>query len=79
MYLHGHNTRRLYISAVHRIYIKSGYDPKNFHGVSIDDLPLVEGIVEQNISFEDFYFQEGEYLGELVRRSRRFGIFEKTL
>ena len=55
---------------------KSGYDPKNFLGVAIDDLPLVEEIVERNIFVYDFDIQEGEYVGELARRS--IGKFEKT-
>ena len=28
---------------------KSGYDPKNFRGVSVEDLPAVEEIVQRNI------------------------------
>ena len=39
---------------------KSGYDPKDFRGVSIDDLPLVEEIAERNIFINDFDIQEGE-------------------
>ena len=56
---------------------KSGYDPKNFRGVSIDNLPLVEGIVERNIFIYDFDIQEGEYVGEFARRS--IGKVEKTV
>ena len=36
----------------------------NFCGVSNDDLPLVEGIVESSIIIYDFDTQEGEYVGE---------------
>ena len=28
---------------------KSGYDPKSFHGVSVEDIPVVEEIVQRNI------------------------------
>ena len=45
--------------------------------MSIDDLPLVEGIVERNIFIYDFDIQGGEYVGELARRS--IGKFEKTM
>ena len=37
---------------------------RNFEELSIDDLPLVEGIVERNIFHYDFDIQEGEYVGE---------------
>ena len=48
---------------------KSGYDPKNFRGVSGEDLPAVEEIVQRNIFIYDFDIQDGEYIGELARRS----------
>ena len=78
MYLHGHSnldshTSQLFIE----FKSKSGYDPKNFCGVAIDYLPLVEEIVERNIFIYDFDIQEGEYVGELARRS--IGKFEKTV
>ena len=56
---------------------KFGYDPKNFRGVSIDDLPLVKEIVESNIFIHDFDIQEGEYVGGIARRC--IGKFEKTV
>ena len=56
---------------------KSGYDSENFCGVSIDDLPLEKEKYERNIFIYDFDFQEGEYDGELARRS--IGKFEKTV
>ena len=56
---------------------KSGYDPKNFLGVAIDDLPLVEGIVERNIFIYDFDIQEGEYVGYLARQ--KIGKFKKPV
>ena len=78
MYLHGHSNLDAHTSELFTEFIsKSGYDPKNFRGVSIDDLPLVEEIVERNIFIYNFDIQEGEYNGELARRS--IGKFEKTV
>ena len=48
---------------------KSGYDPKSFRGVSVEDLPVVEEIVQRNIFIYKFDIQDGEYVGELARRS----------
>ena len=45
--------------------------------VATDDLALVEIIVERNIFIYNFDIQEGEYVGELARRS--IGKFEKTV
>ena len=76
MYLHGHSNLDVHTSQLFTKFIsKSGYDPNNFHGVSIDDLPLIEGIVERNIFIYDFDIQEGEYVGKLARRST--GKFKK--
>ena len=78
MYLHGHSNLDAHTSELFTEFIsKSGDDPKNFRGVSVDDLPVVEGIVERNIFIYDFDIQEGEYVGELARRS--IGKFEKTV
>ena len=78
MYLHGHSNLDAHTSELFTEFIsKSGYDPKNFRGVSIDDLPVVEGIVERNIFIYDFDIQDGEYVGELARRS--VGKIEKTV
>ena len=48
---------------------ESGYDPKNFCGIDIDDLPLVERIAERNMFIYVFDIQEGEYLGKLAKQS----------
>ena len=78
MYLHGHSNLDAHTSQLFTEFIsKSGYDPKNFLGVAIDDLPLVEEIVERNIFIYDFDIQEGEFVGELARRI--IGKFEKTV
>ena len=56
---------------------KSGYGPKIDRGFSVEDLPVVEEIVQRNIFIYDFDIQEGEYVGELARRS--IGRFDKTV
>ena len=56
---------------------KSGYDSKSFRGVSVEDLPVVEEIVQRNTFIYDFDIQEGEYVGKLARRS--IGRFDKTV
>ena len=50
---------------------------KIFRGISVEDLPFVEEIVQRNIFRHDFDIQEGEYVGELARRS--IGSFDKTV
>ena len=59
------------------IVSKSGYDPKSFREVSVGDLPVVEEIVQRNTFIYDFDIHEGEYLGELARRSLE--RFDKTV
>ena len=59
---------------------KSGYDPKSFLGVSVEDIPVVKEIVQRNIFMYDFDVQEGEHVGKLARRSiRKFGKTVKLL
>ena len=70
MYLNVHSNLDAHISQLLTEFMsKSGYVPKNFHGESTDDLPLVEGIVKRNIFIYDFDIQEGEYVRELAGRS----------
>ena len=78
MYLHGNSKLDAHTSQLFTEFVsKSGCDPKNFRGVSIEDLPLVEGLVERNIFIYDFDIQEGDYVGELARRS--IEKFKKTV
>ena len=78
MYMNGHNDLDSHTSRYFTEFIsKSSYDPKNFRGVSVEDLPVVEEIVQRNIFIYDFDIQEGEYVGELARRS--IGRFDKTV
>ena len=78
MYMNGHNDLDTHDSRYFTEFItKSGYDPKNFRGVSVEDLPVVEEIIGRNIFIYDFDIQEGEYVGELARRS--IGRFDETV
>ena len=47
----------------------SGCDPENFRGVSFDQIPIIEEQIKQNIFIYDFDIEDGEIIGELVRRS----------
>ena len=52
MYLHGHSYLDALTTQLFTEFLsKSGYDWKNFRGVPIDDLPLVEKIVQCNKIF----------------------------
>ena len=44
-------------------------DPENFMGVSLDQIPVIENLVEENIFIYDFTIDDGEIVGELIRRS----------
>ena len=44
-------------------------DPQNFMGVSLDQNPIIEKIVELNIFIYDFHIEEVELFGEVVQRS----------
>ena len=78
MYMNGHKDLDSHTSRYFTDFTsKSGYDPKNFREVSVEDLPFVEEIVQRNIFIYNFDIQEGEYVGELARRS--IGRFDKTV
>ena len=78
MYLHGHSNLDAQTFQLFTEFIsKSGYDPKNILGVTIDDSPLVEGIVELNKFIYTFDILEREYVEELARRS--IGKLQKTV
>ena len=44
-------------------------DPENFMGVPLDQIPIIENLVEKNIFIYDFTIEDGEIVGELIRRS----------
>ena len=78
MYMNGHKDLDSHTFIYFTDFIsKFGYDPKNFRGVSAEDLPVVEEIVQRNIFIYDVDIQEGEYVGELARQS--IGRFDKTV
>ena len=78
LYMNGHNDLDSDLSRYFTEFIsKSGYDPKSFRGVSVDDLSVVEEIMQRNIFIYDFDIKEGDYVGELARRS--IGRFDKTV
>ena len=77
MYMNGHNDLDSHTSSYFTDFIlKSGSDLKFFCGVSLEDLPVVEEIVQRNIFKYDFDIQEGENVEELARRS--IGRFDKN-
>ena len=53
----------------HNFVTASGCDPEHFAGVSFDQIPIVEELIKQNIFVYDFDIEDGEIIGELVRRS----------
>ena len=75
MYMNGHIVLDFDTSRYFKEFIsKSGYEPKNFRGVSVQDLHVVEKIVQRKIFIYDFDIQEGDFVRELARRSiGRFG------
>ena len=78
MYMNGPNDLDSHTSRYFTEFIsKSGYDPKKFRGVSVENLPVVEEIVQRNIFIYDFDIQESDYVGELAQRST--GKFDKTV
>ena len=53
----------------HNFITVSGCDPESFTGVSFDQIPIIEELIKQNIFIYDFDIEDGEIIGELVRRS----------
>ena len=53
----------------HNFVTASGCDPEHFAGVSFDQIPIIEELIKQNIFVYDFDIEDGEIIGELVRRS----------
>ena len=59
------NAANLFSAFLH----ESGHDAINFRGVSIDHLVFVENAIKHNIFIYDIDIEEGEFVGELARRS----------
>ena len=43
--------------------------PVSFSGVSFYQIPVIEALVKQNFFIYDFDIEDGEIIGELIRRS----------
>ena len=77
-YLHGHSSLDAHTSQrLREIFQKSGFDPKYFRGVALDNLLLFEEEVEQSTLIYDFDFEKENCVRELARRS--VGKFQTTL
>ena len=77
VHLHGTINLEISISKIFNDFLeKLGCDPKQFRGVSIDNLPVVEDVVEKNIFIYDIDIKDGDFVGELARRS--IGKYENT-
>ena len=59
------NTTKIF----HSFVTASGCDPESFTGVSFDQIPIIEELIKQHIFIYDFDIEDGEIIGELVRRS----------
>ena len=57
--------------------LESGHDEINFKGVSIDHLVFVENAIKHNIFIYDTDREEGEFVGELARKSVE--MYEKDI
>ena len=67
------NAANLFSAFLH----ESGHDAINFRGVSIDHLVFVENAIKHNIFIYDIDIEEGEFVGELARRSVE--MYEKNI
>ena len=70
VHLHGPNRIEEEAKKIFNDYLtKSGLNPSNFLGVSLDSLPIIEDIVQLNIFIYDIDIEDGDFIGELARRS----------
>ena len=53
-------SRLLHFSKLYRFITKSCYDPKKYRGVSVEEMPFFEEIVQRNLKIYDFDIQEYE-------------------
>ena len=71
--LHLHSVQQLEekTSKLFNIFINKmdGLSPNQFHGVHINDIPTVEGLLTLNIVLYDIDIMDGNIVGELARRS----------
>ena len=59
------NAAKLFSDFLH----ESGHDAINFRGVSMDHLVFVESAIKHNIFIYDIDIEDGDFVGELARRS----------
>ena len=67
------NAKNLFSAFLH----ESGQDAINFRGVSIDHLVFVEDAIKHNIFIYDIDIVDGDFVGELARRS--IEMYEKNI
>ena len=67
------NAKNLFSAFPHEF----GHDAINFRGVSIDHLVFVENAIKHNIFIYDIDIVDGEFVGELARRSVE--MYEKNI
>ena len=69
------NTNSLFTKFLKKL--AASYEAEHSQGVSFPDLHLVEEVIQQNIFIYDIDVEEGEFIGELARRS--LGKYDKTV
>ena len=63
----------------HNCVTASDCDPKNFTGVSFDQIPIIGELIKQNIFVYDVGIEDGEITGELRRSVEQYGENFKLL
>ena len=78
VHLHGTTNLETSTSKTFKDFLeKLGCDPQQFRGVSMDNLPIIEDVVDKNIFIYDIDIEDGDFVGELARRS--IGKYENTV
>ena len=63
VHLHGTTNLETSTSAIFNAFIKKlGCDPKQYCGISMDNLPIVEDVVEKNIFIFDIDIEDGAFV-----------------
>ena len=71
LHLHGNEKLEEETCKLFNLYLekKGGIEPATFQGVSVEDIPLVEDLIQVNIFLYDIDIVDGSLVGELARRS----------
>ena len=78
VHLHGTTNLETPTSVIFNAFLEiSGCDPKQFCGVSMDNLPIVEDVVEKNIFIYNIDIEDGDFVEELAQRC--IGKYENTV